>query len=1260
MHSLKVCYYSATGHDLASLSRAVESLRSRDVPLQVTARTKTQLFDNTQVEGFVDMAAKADAVILVLHGGKDSCPAFDPLVSRFDAIRVEGGRVPRLHVQPAGGDEEALLAARDHADGMDDGTWAELCRYFQLGGPHNLQGALLRLMSLLGRPAGEVPAPWSAGLEGVYHPDLGVFRGVEEYLRVGCDPAKPTVGLWFFHTYWQNGNLGLTDAVIRAVEARGANVLPVFSMRFKDESLGNRGVDAVARDFFLKEGKPRVDVLINAMSMSMSLVEPAYKEVLPGLDVPCLQVLTSTNPYEVWSQSLQGLSTMDVTFQAAQPEFDGMLITLPGATREEDTIDPLTGGLVPRLVPILDRVEALVSLALKWAALRRKDNSEKRVAFIFHNYPPRDDRIGCAVGLDSFESVRLLLARMKDEGYRVDRLFESGDELAGEVRAGLTCDRRWLVPEELPLRARASAGRERFQAWNEALPEDVRKNMAESWGEAPGELFVYRDHLYFPGFHDGNVFVSVQPPRGRLEKIEALYHDLLLPPPHHYLAHYRYIRDVFQADAVIHVGKHGSLEWLPGKSLGLSRSCYPDLAIQDLPNIYPYIINDPSEGTQAKRRSYCCIVDHLTPCFANADLYEHLTGVETVLAGYAEASRQDPGKLPLLAGQLWEAVERADLHHDLSITRDQALADVEGFVERLHAYLSVLADTMIADGLHVLGQPPEGERLVTLLAQMTRLPNSEVPSLRDEILSAWGFDPQALLADRGKLVGGEGGERSGQVIARAHAQAEALIRDLADTGFDPAGVAEAARRRMGHEHPRVEEVLTYVAATLAPHVGLAVREQDAVLAALSGRFVRPGPSGAPSRGQADILPTGRNFYSLDPRTIPSPAAWEVGKALAEALLTRHLKDTGKYPATVGIIVWGGSTMRSKGDDMAEILYLLGVRPVWRQDGLVTGLEIIPREALGRPRIDVSPRISGFFRDAFPNLVELLDEAVAMVAALREPAQDNFVRGHVVDDIEKLESGGLSAEQAWRQATQRIFGCPPGTYGAGVAELVESKAWKTRKDLAEIYIRYSAHPYGKGLAGEPDPEAFRRVLSRMEATVKNEDSREYDMMSCVDFYNYFGGLIAAAGEVRGTDPASYSGDSSDPRQVVMRSTGEEAKHVLRARLLNPKWLEGLKRHGYKGAGDISKVMDVVIGWDATAAVMEDWMYNRLAQAYALDPAMRDWLKRVNPQALRNITDKLLETIERGMWNASEDMRDRLREVFLDVEGDIEEASDLGRS
>lgn len=1260
MDQLNVCYFSATGQDQASLGRAVESLRARGFPVSVTARTQTQLFDTVQVDAFVELAAASDAVILVLHGGMASCPAFAPLVARLEGVRAGGGRTPHLHVQPAGGDEEALLAAKDHADGLEDGTWAVLCRYFKLGGPENLRGALLRLLALLRDMTVDVPVPQVPDLEGVYHPDLGVFQNVEDYARLRIDPAKPTVGVWFFHTYWQNGNLASVDAIIQEVEARGANALAVFSMRFKDAEVGNRGADEVARDYLLKNGKPRIDVLINVMSMSMTMVNSAYKEVLPGLDVACLQALSSTNPYAVWNDSEQGLSTMDVTFQAAQPEFDGALITVPVATREEDTQDSLTGGLIPRLVPIPDRVEAIVSMALKWAGLRRKANAEKRVAIIFHHYPPRNDRIGCAAGLDSFESVRLLLSRLSDEGYLVNRMFESGDELAKELLAAMTCDRRWLLPEELPQRAKASVGRELFQPWHETLPQDVRQDMVESWGAPPGELFAYKDRLYFPGFHDGNVFVTIQPPRGRLEKIDALYHELRLPPPHQYVAQYRYIRDEFKADAVIHVGKHGSLEWLPGKSLGLSRSCYPDVAVQDLPNIYPYIINDPSEGTQAKRRSYCCIVDHLTPSFVNADLYDHLSDVDAVLAEYADAARQDPGKLPLLAVQLWEAVERADLHHDLSITRQQALEDVDAFVERLHAHLSELADTMIADGLHVLGQPPESERLVSLLAQMTRLPNPGAASLREEILAAWGFDPEVLLADGGRLAPGAQGERVGKVLARAHAQAESLIRAVTATGFNPAGVGDVVREQLGGDHPQVEKTLAYVVATLAPNVSLVTKEQDAVLDALSGRFVRPGPSGAPTRGQADILPTGRNFYSLDPRTIPSPAAWEVGKALGDALLERHLKDTGRYPSTVGIILWGGSTMRTKGDDIAEILYLLGVRPVWRSGGLVAAIEVVPSEALGRPRIDVSPRISGFFRDAFPNLVELVDEAVAIVAALREPPESNFVRRHVTEDVQLLEAEGLSAEQAWRQATQRIFGCPPGTYGAGVAELVESKDWKTRKDLADIYIRYSAHPYGKKLAGRSDPAAFKRVLARMEVTVKNEDSREYDMLSCVDFYNYHGGLIAAAGVVRGADPASYVGDSSDPRRVAMRSTHEEAKHVLRARLLNPKWLNGLKRHGYKGAGDISKVMDVIIGWDATAGVMEDWMYNRLAAAYALDPAMQDWLKKVNPYALRNILDKLLETIERGMWHASEDMRDQLREAFLDVEGDIEEATDLGQA
>jgi cobaltochelatase CobN len=544
--------------------------------------------------------------------------------------------------------------------------------------------------------------------------------------------------------------------------------------------------------------------------------------------------------------------------------------------------------------------------------------------------------------------------------------------------------------------------------------------------------------------------------------------------------------------------------------------------------------------------------------------------------------------------------------------------------------------------------------------QLTRLPNGDIPSLREELTAAMGYGYDDLLARRGEPMPGASGQTGGQIIAHAHETALNLIRALAAVNFDAASIPDLVKEQCRGPHPRIELVLRYAAETLVPNIHHVTDELDASLSAFSGGFVPPGPSGAPTRGQADILPTGRNFYSLDPRIIPTPGAWEVGKSLGDALLERYMQEEGRYPESVGIIVWGGPTMRSRGDDIAEILYLLGVKPRWLANGVVSGLEIIPSSELGRPRIDVVPRISGFFRDAFPNLVELIDDATRMVAALRENPESNFIRRHVLADLEGYQRDGITEKEAWRLATLRVFGCPPGTYGAGVAELIESKHWKTQQDLGEAYITYTAHAYGQGSYGEKRPQAFRRLLSRMEVTVKNEDSREYDMMSCTDFYNYYGGLIAAVSAVRGTMPFALVGDSSDPRRVVLRTTHEEAKHVLRSRLLNPKWLEGLKRHGYKGAGDISKVMDIIIGWDATAEVMEDWMYERVASKYALDPEMREWLKEANPYALQNILDKLLETIQRGMWNASDEMREQLRDAYLDIEGEIEESVESVRS
>ncbi|NLD92506.1 MAG: cobaltochelatase subunit CobN [Fibrobacter sp.] len=1254
MRHFSLCYFSSGGLELPSLSKSVSRYQDCGGAITVTARTATQLFDNARVQAFLQNAMNADVVYVNIHGGKAMCPVFDPLVQETARRREAGEKTPYLHFQPAGGDDESQILAAKHSDGIPNGQWSMLCKYFARGSVENIVSALTFFHNILFDPQAPVPPLRDAIQEGLYHPDGSGCESLESYLKCHVKKERPTVGIWFGQYYWVNGNLAHIDALIREVEKQGANVIAVFSLRFKDFERGNKGADEIVDLFFKLNGKPVIDVLINTIGFAMSVTNPEYGDVFPGLDVPALQGITCSQPYAVWKESVQGVSTMDVSTQAAQPEFDGNLITVPFATREQDTIDPVTGALLVRLSPISDRVQKLVSLSINWARLRHKSNKEKRVAIIFHHYPPRNDRIGCAAGLDSFASVNELLKKMKDEGYTIEKTFDKGDDLAKEILERMTTDRRWMTPEKMAQRAEATAGQDEYGPWHEKLPETIRTTMNEKWGEMPGNLFVHDEKLLFPGFFNGNVFITVQAPRGYLENPEAILHDLYLPPPHHYLAYYRYIKYVFKADAVMHIGKHGSLEWLPGKALGLSEECYPDLSIMDLPNIYPYIINDPSEGTQAKRRSYCCIIDHLTPAFTNSDLYDEMANVEQILAQIADAQQQDTSKVPVLMNLLWDAVKEADLHEDLECTEESAKADPEKFIGKLHAYLSEIGDTMIADGLHTMGIAPEGDRLVEFVTQMVRLDNGTIPSLREAVIVSMGYDYDDLIKCRGTVRPEFKGKTGGQIIDEAHKKCIDIVKMLSGSDYRSEAIDEVLKMVHGAGNERIRQVLEFISSTLVPNIRRVTEEIDASLAALDGRFVRPGPSGAPTRGQAEILPTGRNFFSLDPRIIPTRAAWEVGKNLGDQLLQSYLKEKGDYPDSVGIIVWGGPTMRSKGDDIAEILYLMGLRPVWNDvNSVVQGLEVIPISELKRPRIDVIPRVSGFFRDAFPNLMEMIDAGARMVAALNEQPEHNYLRKNVLKDVEDYRREGKSKDDAMRLATLRVFGCPPGTYGAGVAELVEAKNWETQDDLGNNYIRYSAHAYGKNTYGIQTPGTFKKHLSRMTLTVKNEDSREYDMMSCVDFYNYYGGLIAAVKSVRGELPMAMVGDSSDPKRLVLRSTFEEAKHVMRSRILNPKWIEGLQRHGYKGAGDLSKVMDVIIGWDATAEVMEDWMYERFANRYALDKQMQDWFKEVNPYALQNILDKLLETISRGMWNADKEMEENLRNAYLDVEGEIEE-------
>ncbi len=1257
MKAFTLCYFSAHSMEIPSLSAGVRQYEKQGGKLRVIARTGRQLFDESRIKAFVKDALASDVVLLVLHGGKESCPAFDDLMEAVSEKRDHGEKIPWLHIHPQGSDEDGLFAAKEYDHDFGTDRWDTLNRYLMHGGRMNFCNLFSYLHTLLFQDKVSCNPPESLPQEGIYHPDFQKIPDLKEYLKQKIDPKKITVGIWFYQSYWLNDNLIYINAIIREIERCGANVICVFHLRYKDAERGNLGADYVVEQFFMENGKSVIDVLISPMMFSLTLSAPEYKDLLPRLNVPFIQAITTMNSYAEWKESLQGVSTMDVSYSVAQPEFDGALITVPVATREEEEIDSITGALISKNMPVPDRVEKMVSLSLNWARLRKIENQDKRIAIIFHHYPPRNDRIGCAAGLDSFESVKLLLDRMQKEGYQVDRIYETGDELAKDLLDKMTCDQRWLTPERMAQRAEAHAGEELFKPWHEALPRSIREKMTADWGEIPGDLFVHEEKMHFAGLINGNLFITIQPPRGYFENIDKIYHDMYLSTPHHYLAQYRWIKDVFKADAVMHVGKHGSLEWLPGKALGLSDECYPDLAIMDLPNIYPYIINDPSEGTQAKRRSYCCIIDHLTPVFTNADLYEDLAKVENVLKEYTDAKIEDPGKLPILRSMIWEAVCQAELDKDLEMDEKEAFADFDLFLEKLHTYLADLGDTMINDGLHIMGKAPENDRLVEFLVQLTRLPNGVTPSLRESILNALGFDYDELLVNKGKTLPHFKGKTGGQIIQSAHESGLSMVKELEKNSFDTSFIDTIVESCLDCGNISVAAALAYISEVLTPNIRLVTEEIDSSLVGFNGGFVKPGPSGAPTRGQANILPTGKNFYSVDPNKIPTQGAWDVGKRLGDALIERCLKETGKYPESIGIIVWGGSTMRSKGDDIAEIYYLMGVKPVWaRGSGNVTGLEVIPLSELGRPRLDVTPRISGFFRDSFPNLVERIDEAARMVAMLKEPPKSNILRRNVLLDMESYIKEGMTEKEAMREATFRVFGCPPGTYGAGVSELVESKNWKTQEDLGNNYIRYTAHAYGKGSYGKQKPATFRKLLSRMDVTVKNEDSREYDMLSCTDYYNYYGGLIVAAKTVRGELPFALVGDSADPKRVKMRTTFEEAKHVLRSRLVNPKWLDGMKRHGYKGAGDISHMMDVVLGWDATAEVIDDWMYKKIAEKYALDPEMQKWMKEVNPYALQNILDKLLEAISRGMWDTDKEMENELREAYLEMEGEIEELTE----
>ena len=1126
-------------------------------------------------------------------------------------------------------------------------TW----QYFRYDGADNLYNCVL----WLGKEFGGTPyvpeepklLPW----HGIWHPEwteMERCQDAEGYLAAHYLPGRPTVGVMFYRTEWLMGDFSYQTALIRALEAQGLNAIAIFTNTFRSEDLDSPTLmDAVNRYFF--RGKTRlVDVIINTMKFSLKAAGTSIEEWM-RLDVPLLEAYTVLGERAEWEASPAGLNPMEVSIAVSLPEFDGVIHSVPIAARVKDDVGDVTWQLME------ERMVRLAAKAKKWALLGKKPNQEKKIAIVFHNYPPTNSNIGSAAGLDSPESVRRLLEKMRDVGYTVETIPEDSKAFMKLLTDNATNDRRFISAAQIK-DAYGHLTAAQYARFFTKLPEKVRTQLTADWGDAPGDVFNYEGELLIPGTLNGNVFITVQPPRGFGEDPGKILHDPAAAPTHHYIGFYHWLRDIWQADAVVHIGTHGSLEWLPGKGTALSASCYPDISLGDLPDVYPYWMTIVGEGIQAKRRGAACLISHLSPPMQLSGSYEELQELEQALDEYVHFRQTQPENLDTVKEIVREKAAACNFGDDIAEGDD-----FDDYVGRLHNYVTDIKNMQIRTGLHIMGQPPEGDGLSEYVEALVRLDNGDVPSLVQLLATEAGYSYDELLAESSRLT--PEGLTYGMKLDALGEEGHRLITFLAARDYDPAAVREALAQPEAASlsetgRQRLGQVLDYICETIVPNLRRTTEELTNTLRALSGGYIEPSSAGAPSSGGADLLPTGRNFYGVDPRLLPTPAAWELGKRLGDEVVSQYIADEGRYPEACGIVLWAGANMRSHGQCVAEFLYLMGVRPVWqRPSQRVVGLEVIPLEELKRPRIDVTGRISGLFRDSMPNAIHWLDEAVKIVSALEEADEDNYVRKHVKADAAWLEGEGQTAETAWQKASYRIFGDPPGAYGAGVGALLESKAWETIDDIAAVYTRWSGTAYGgDALPGDYEPEIFRRRMGALDVTIKNEDNRETNMFSSDDYNAYHGGMIATVRSISGKAPHSYSGDSTDRKRVKVRTVQEEAKRVFRGECMNPKFIEGMKKHGYKGALDLANTLAHSYQWDATSKVMEDWMYEKYAEKYALDPAMQEWMKDVNPWALQRMAAILLEAEKRELWQAQPETKEALTRLYMEMEGELEERAE----
>ncbi|CAI8924606.1 cobaltochelatase subunit CobN [Pseudomonas sp. IT-P176] len=1078
--------------------------------------------------------------------------------------------------------------------------------------------------------------------------------------------GQPVAAVLFYRSHLQAANTAFIDIFCQRLQAAGLNPLPIALASLKEP-----GCLAVVEDWL---DQVQASVILNTTGFAQSSPEAPHLRPFRR-NIPVIQAICAQDNEPGWRASEQGLGPRDLAMHIALPELDGRIISRPISFKdlawrsERSQCDVVCYRAQP------ERMDFVAELARRWSELARVENGQKRVALILANYPTRDGRIGNGVGLDTPAAALNILRALQAEGYPLPgELPDGGTELIRQLLGGVSNDLDSI--DQRP--CQQSLALDDYHALFDALPAANRAAVLARWGAPQDDPMFRGGRLMIAGLRFGLTFVGIQPARGYQVDPSAVYHDPDLVPPHGYLAFYFWLRQVYGAHALVHVGKHGNLEWLPGKGVGLSESCWPDALLGPLPNIYPFIVNDPGEGAQAKRRTQAVIIDHLMPPLTRAETYGPLRNLELLADEYYEAQLLDPRRARELQREILELVRETHIDRELQLDgKLDSQADAAIWLPRLDTYLCDLKESQIRDGLHVFGESPSGRLRIDTLLALLRIPRGDGRGAQSSLLRALakafglGFDPldcelsapwSGPKPDELQGLGEEAWRTAGDTRERLELFAAQLIEQavtpLAPQPF-PRG-SEPAREAIDPsgllpQDPcwaEVNAIIGHLREVVAPRLdACGPAEMRGLLDALAGRFVPAGPSGAPSRGRLDVLPTGRNFYSVDVRNLPTTTAWRIGFQSANLILERHLQDHGDHLRQLGLSVWGTATMRTGGDDIAQAMALMGVRPVWATGSQrVDDFEILPLSLLDRPRVDVTLRVSGFFRDAFANLIRLFDAAVQAVAALDEPDDMNPLAAKIREERQALQHAGLDSDAAARQAGWRIFGAKPGAYGAGVQGAIDGRLWQSREDLAEVYLNWGGYAYGGADEGTAARSQFAQRLSQVQAVLQNQDNREHDLLDSNDYYQFQGGMLAAVETLSGAAAASYHGDHSQPDLPKIRTLKEELNRVIRSRAANPKWIEGVKRHGYKGAFELAATVDNLFAFDATTQLIDDHQYALLADAYLLDPSTREFVRQHNPHALRDMTERLLEAQQRGLWQAPGEYREALEHLLLDIEED----------